>query len=148
MSDETRKEKDKDQVRPEEERKEHGETPTREEAHPRDDELYTPQGGGGGTGAGPLKEVPAVEGAPRAGPKEDLREDVARPGQVTLPQVGEAKVEKGDVETGPTPGEGVPGQEDEVSSFRLLMTLGVAGALAGALLVFVFLWSQPTQPVR
>lgn len=141
MSDETRKEKD--QVEPEKGREERDETPTREEAQPRDDEMYTPQGGGGGTGAGPLKEVAAVEGAPRAGPREDLREDVARPGQVTLPQVGEAKVEKGDVKTGPTPGEGVPGQEDEVSSFRLLMTLGVAGALAGALLVFVFLWSQP-----
>jgi len=35
------------------------------------------------------------------------------------------------------------GEEKEVSSLRLLMTLGAAGAAAGALLVFVFLWSQP-----
>ncbi len=31
----------------------------------------------------------------------------------------------------------------EASSLRLLFTLGFAGALAGALLVFVFLWSDP-----
>jgi len=37
---------------------------------------------------------------------------------------------------------GVP-ERPEVSSFRLLMTLGFAGAVAGALLVFVFLWSDP-----
>lgn len=141
MSDETRKKAGP--VEPDKKQEEKTETPTREEAQPRDDQLYTPQGGGSGTGSGPLKEVPAVEGAPKAGPKADLREDVARPGKVTLRQVGEAKVEKGEVETGPTPGEGVPGEEEEVSSFRLLMTLGVAGALAGALLVFVFLWSQP-----
>ena len=141
MIDETRKEGDP--VEAEKGREEHGETPSREEAQPRDNELYTPQGGGSGTGSGPLKEVAAVDGAPRSGPKEDLREEVLRPGKVTLPQVGRAKVEKGEVETGSTPGEGVPGEEEDVSSFRLLMTLGVAGALAGALLVFVFLWSQP-----
>lgn len=141
MSDETRKEKRA--VEPEKGTEEKGEMPDRENAQPRDDQLYTPQGGGGGTGGGLLREAAAVEGAPKTGPKEDLREDVVRPGQVTLPQVGEAKVAKGDVTTGPTPGEGVPGEEEEVSSFRLLMTLGVAGALAGALLVFVFLWSEP-----
>jgi electron transport complex protein RnfG len=37
---------------------------------------------------------------------------------------------------------GAPGRP-EASSFRLLMTLGLAGALAGVLLVFVFLWSDP-----
>lgn len=141
MSDETRKETGP--VEPETGAEGKGEVPTLEEAHPKDDELYTPQGGGSGTGSGPLREVAAVEGAPKAGPREDLREEVLRPGKVTLPQVGKAKVEEGEVDTGPTPGEGVPGEEEEVSSFRLLMTLGVAGALAGALLVFVFLWSQP-----
>ncbi|MCK5652098.1 MAG: FMN-binding protein [Gemmatimonadetes bacterium] len=44
--------------------------------------------------------------------------------------------------------EGAPGPGDfpeveETSSFRLIATLAVAGALAGALLVFVFLWAQP-----
>lgn len=142
MSDEIRK--DMGPVEPQGGPEEDGEMPDREESHPKDEELYTPQGGGSGTGSGPVKEVAAVEGAPRAGPREDMREEVLRPGKITLPQIARAKVEKGEVETGPTPGEGVPGEEeDEVSSFRLLMTLGLAGALAGALLVFVFLWSQP-----
>jgi electron transport complex protein RnfG len=34
-------------------------------------------------------------------------------------------------------------EKPEASSFRLLLTLGMAGAIAGGLLVFVFLWSQP-----
>jgi electron transport complex protein RnfG len=34
-------------------------------------------------------------------------------------------------------------ERPEVSSFRLLSTLALAGAIAGALLVFVFLWSEP-----
>jgi electron transport complex protein RnfG len=38
--------------------------------------------------------------------------------------------------------DGVP-ERPEVSSIRLLLTLGMAGMLAGALLVFVFLWSDP-----
>ncbi len=101
----------------------------------KDSDLYTPQGGGGGTGSGPIGEVPAVRGQPEVGPAEDLREDVPRPGAVTLPQVGPEETE------GPG-GQETP-EEKEVSSFRLLMTLGVAGALAGAILVFVFLWSQP-----
>lgn len=115
--------------------------PSLEDAYPRDDELYTPQGGGGGTGSGPLRDVSVVEGAPRSGPGEDLREDVPRPGKVTLPQIGEAVVEAKEDEA-PRPGVAVP-EREEVSSFRLVLTLGVAGALAGALLVFVFLWSEP-----
>jgi electron transport complex protein RnfG len=34
-------------------------------------------------------------------------------------------------------------EPEATSSFRLVATLAVAGALAGALLVFVFLWAQP-----
>jgi electron transport complex protein RnfG len=111
-----------------------------EDVRPKDEELYTPQGGGSGTGSGPVKEVAAVEGAPRTGPKEDLREDVRRPGAIPLPQVGKAKQETG---AAPAAEDGAQGKEDEVSSFRLVATLAVAGAIAGALLVFVFLWSQP-----
>ena len=111
---------------------------------PRDHDLYTPQGGGGGTGSGPIQEVAAVRKTPDAGPEEDLREDVARPGGLSLPQIAD-RVSESDVQEAlgtPGVGEGVPGRP-EVSSFRLLMTLGLAGALAGAVLVFVFLWSQP-----
>ena len=117
--------------------------PGREDAQPRDDELYTPQGGGGGTGSGPLDDVAVVRGAPRSGPKEDLREDVMRPG-MTLHQVADRAVDEEEVEPpeGSPPEDALP-EEDEVSSFRLLMTLAVAGAIAGAVLVFVYLWSQP-----
>jgi len=94
-------------------------TPTPEA--PTDDQLFTPQGGGGGTGSGPLS--PPV-------PRE------AESKSVTLPQVGPE-------ETEPVPDDGTPEEEEEASSFRLLMTLGLAGAVAGALLVFVYLWSQP-----
>lgn len=86
---------------------------------PRDEELFTPQGGGGGTGSGPL--APASPEAP-----------VSK--VVTLPQVGPEEVA--------APVNEVP-EEDEVSSFRLLSTLALAGAVAGALLVFVYLWSNP-----
>jgi len=141
MSDETRK--DRDSVESRNGAEDAGEMPGREEARPKDDELYTPQGGGSGTGSGPVKEVAAVDGAPKTGPREDMREDVLRPGKITLPQVARAKVEQEAVETGPTPGEGVPAEEEEVSSFRLVATLALAGAIAGALLVFVYLWSQP-----
>jgi electron transport complex protein RnfG len=119
-----------------------GETlPTSDQVLPKDDELYTPQGGGSGTGSGPVKEVAAVEGAPKAGPREDMREDVLRPGKITLPQIARAKVEKEEAEAGSVTGPGE--EEEEVSSFRLVATLALAGAIAGALLVFVFLWSQP-----
>lgn len=121
----------------------------REEGQPKDEDLYTPQGGGGGTGSGPIREVPVVEGSPKAGPEEGLRQDVLRPGKVSLPQVadrlGEGTGKAGEGEDMPSgiPGAGGEAEGEGVSSLRLLMTLGVAGALAGALLVFVFLWSQP-----
>jgi Na+-translocating ferredoxin:NAD+ oxidoreductase subunit G len=98
---------------------------------PEDRDLYTPQGGGGGTGSGPILEVPAVRGAPEAGPKEDQRVDVPRPGEVRLPQVSSVE-----------PGAGVPVVK-ETSILRMILTLATAGAMAGAVLVFVFLWSQP-----
>jgi Na+-translocating ferredoxin:NAD+ oxidoreductase subunit G len=101
---------------------------------PEDQDLYTPQGGGGGTGSGPIQEVPAVRGAPEAGPKEDQRVDVPRPGELRLPQVSPG-------EPG-TPGPGVP-EVKETSIPRMILTLATAGAMAGAVLVFVFLWSQP-----
>jgi len=124
------------------------ELPHREEVMPKDHEVYTPQGGGSGTGSGPIQEVAAVGGQP--GPSPSRGSDV-----VTLPQVGPEVAtaealglgEDGDGGAGPGSGPvsgsaGVP-ERPEVSSFRLLMTLGVAGAIAGALLVFVFLWSDP-----
>jgi|GEM_PF-120218 len=98
---------------------------------PEDHDLYTPQGGGGGTGSGPIQEVAAVRGAPEAGPKEDQRVDVPRPGEVRLPQVAPGQ-----------PGAGVP-EVKETSILRMILTLATAGAMAGAVLVFVFLWSQP-----
>lgn len=101
---------------------------------PEDRDLYTPQGGGGGTGSGPIQEVPAVRGAPEAGPKEDQRVDVPRPGELRLPQVSSG-------EPG-TPGAGVT-EVKETSILRMILTLATAGAMAGAVLVFVFLWSQP-----
>jgi len=116
------------------------ELPHREEVLPKDHEVYTPQGGGAGTGSGPIKEVAAV--GDKLGPTTP-----GDPKSVTLPQVGpETAVaeapgfgQDGDSAAG---AEGVPSRP-EASSFRLLMTLGVAGAISGALLVFVFLWSQP-----
>ena len=93
---------------------------------PQDNELFTPQGGGGGTGAQPLGQPPTKEPGS---------------GAVTLPQVSP--------EAGGPPAEGGNGgvaatdEKPEASSFRLLMTLGMAGAIAGVLLVFVYLWSQP-----
>lgn len=92
---------------------------------PKDDELFNPQGGGGGTGAGPMAPPP------QAG-------DPAK--SVTLPQVGPEAPAPGVAPEGGAP---AGAERPEASSLRLLMTLGGAGALAGALLVFVFLWSQP-----
>jgi electron transport complex protein RnfG len=94
---------------------------------PKDEELFTPQGGGGGTGTGPLSGL-AVTGPPA--PEE------AETQSVTLPQVGPEATEV-------SPEAAEPEEEEGASSFRLLMTLGVAGAIAGALLVFVYLWSNP-----
>ncbi|MFG1690611.1 FMN-binding protein [Gemmatimonadota bacterium] len=56
------------------------------------------------------------------------------PGAVT-PEAGEG--------ANAAPGPGAVPEVEEVSSFRLVATLAVAGALAGALLVFVFIWAQP-----
>lgn len=140
MSKEIRKENG--QVAPDEGAGGGEDTPSREETQPKDEELYTPQGGGGGTGSGPIRDVPAVVGSPKTGPKEDLREDVLRPGKITLPQVAERLAEKKGEEV-PPGGPAGPEEEEEVSSFRLVLTLAVAGAVAGALLVFVFLWSEP-----
>lgn len=134
------KEKEGDSVS----RKEKGKKASREDSQPRDHELYTPQGGGGGTGGGSIRDVPVTEGSPKTGPREDLREDVDRPGELTLPQVADRVVEAEGEEEGEAgaPPEAIP-EKEEVSSFRLLMTLAVAGAIAGAVLVFVHLWSQP-----
>ena len=111
--------------------------PHREDVMPKDHETYTPQGGGAGTGSGPIREVAAVGGSSTSSKGKDS-------GVVTLPQVGPeiATAEAlglGGEGRGP---EGAP-ERAEASSFRLLFTLGFAGAIAGALLVFVFLWSEP-----
>ncbi len=109
--------------------------PHREDVMPKDHETYTPQGGGAGTGSGPIREVAAV-GDQKSG-EEDSK-------VIALPQVGPevATAEAlglGDDSGGPAEAPTRP----EASPLRLLLTLGFAGALAGALLVFVFLWSEP-----
>ncbi len=112
-----------------------GRLPDREEVMPRDDELYTPQGGGSGTGAGPIREVEAAQKASEVTPVTTL--PMVTPEGATAEALGLTADSSAD--GGPAAGLERP----EVSSFRLLMTLGVAGAIAGALLVFVFLWSDP-----
>jgi len=116
------------------------ELPDREEVMPKDHELYTPQGGGGGTGSGPIGEVAAVRDesakAPPKGPEPMVLSQIG-----PAPAVAEACGVGADGES-VGGADGVP-EKPKASSFRLLMTLGFAGALAGALLVFVFLWSQP-----
>jgi electron transport complex protein RnfG len=112
--------------------------PDREAALPRDQDVYTPQGGGAGTGSGPIQEVAAVRDGSVARPEESKR--------LVLDQVAPEETTPQALGAGPE-GEshataGLP-EEPQVSSFRLLMTLAVAGAIAGALLVFVFLWSDP-----
>lgn len=110
------------------------ELPHREDVLPKDSETYTPQGGGSGTGSGPIREVAAV-GDKATSEGSDV---------IALPQVSpevataEAMGLGGDSE-GPAAGIEKP----EASPFRLLFTLGFAGAFAGALLVFAFLWSDP-----
>jgi electron transport complex protein RnfG len=122
------------------EQRKDGPGPQKDGTTPMDQDLYTPQGGGGGTGSGPIREVAAVEEKLSSAPGKGS-------GAVQLPQVGpesetavalglEAPAEEGAAEAA------APGRP-EASSFRLLMTLGLAGALAGVLLVFVFLWSDP-----
>jgi electron transport complex protein RnfG len=92
-----------------------------EKRPPRDEEVYTPQGGGGGTGSGPL--------GPLGEPDSESR-------SVTLhqiePEAGEAP---------PVPP--APGGGKDASALRLLGTLAFAGVIAGAVLVFVYLWSHP-----
>jgi electron transport complex protein RnfG len=111
-----------------------GELPHREEVLPRDHDLYTPQGGGSGTGAGPIREVEAAEKASEVVPVTTL--PTVTPEEATAEALGLAA-------DSPSGGPAAALERPEVSSFRLLMTLGVAGAIAGALLVFVFLWSDP-----
>ena len=136
MSDETRKDGGVP-GQPEETK----ELPHREDVMPKDHETYTPQGGGAGTGSGPIREVAAVGGSSAQPAAEGLRRTERpflrwvlkwpRPRPLGL---GGPWAEQGRA--------GAP-ERPEVSSFRLLMTLGFAGAVAGALLVFVFLWSDP-----
>ena len=122
-----------------------GELPDREEVMPKDHELYTPQGGGGGTGSGPIREVAAVrDESSQAPPKGEGPEPVVLTQIGPEPAVAEALGVGADAgSTGSVGGVGIAPERPKASSFRLLMTLGFAGALAGALLVFVFLWSQP-----
>jgi electron transport complex protein RnfG len=111
------------------------ELPHREEVMPRDHETYTPQGGGAGTGAGPIREVEVAEKASEVVPVATL--PVVTPEAATAESLGLT------VEDGGASGAGEVPEKEEVSAFRLLMTLGVAGMIAGAFLVFVFLWSDP-----
>ena len=114
--------------------------PHREDVMPKDHETYTPQGGGAGTGSGPIREVAAVGGSSTASVEKDR-------GSVTLPLVGpEAATAQAlglGAEAEGRVGPGSPPERPEASSLRLLLTLGFAGAVAGALLVFVYLWSEP-----
>lgn len=108
--------------------------PHREDVLPKDFETYTPQGGGAGTGSGPIREVAAV------GDKVTAEDS----GAIALPQVGpEAATAKAMGLAGDSGGPAAGTDRPEASPFRLLLTLGFAGAFAGALLVFVFLWSEP-----
>lgn len=109
--------------------------PHREDVMPKDHETYTPQGGGSGTGSGPIREVGAAEKASEVTPVKTLPQ--VGPEVATAEAMGLTVEDGGAGEAG-----GVPGRP-EVSAFRLLMTLGFAGAIAGALLVFVFQWSEP-----
>jgi electron transport complex protein RnfG len=111
------------------------ELPDREDVLPRDHETYTPQGGGSGTGSGTIREVEVVEKASEVAPVKTLP-------QVT-PELATAEALGLTVEEGGAAGSDGGPERPEVSSFRLLITLGVAGMVAGALLVFVFLWSNP-----
>jgi len=110
------------------------ELPFPEDVMPKDHETYTPQGGGSGTGAGPIREVEVAEKASSVAPVKTLPIVTEDATVEALGLTGEAG--------GGAEAESVP-ERPEVSSFRLLMTLGLAGMLAGALLVFVYLWSDP-----
>jgi electron transport complex protein RnfG len=108
--------------------------PHPEDVMPKDHQTYTPQGGGSGTGSGPIQEVGVAEKASEVAPVKNLP---MAPEDATAEAMGLTADDGGGAGSG-----GVP-ERPEVSSFRLLMTLGVAGMLAGALLVFVYLWSDP-----
>lgn len=131
MSDEIRKEGAVPAGGAEEEK----DLPYQDEVTPRDHETYTPQGGGSGTGSGPIKEVEVVRKASEVAPVKTLPQ--VTPETATAEAMGLTVEDGGAVDAG-----GVP-ERPEVSSFRLLSTLALAGAIAGALLVFVFLWSDP-----
>jgi electron transport complex protein RnfG len=135
MSDEIRK----NGVAPQE-GKEEKDLPHREEVMPKDHETYTPQGGGAGTGSGPIQEVAAVGDSRVESPKkksEAVTLHLVGPEIATAEAMGLTESAEGGAGPGAAP------ERPEVSSSRLLMTLGLAGAIAGALLVFVFLWSDP-----
>ena len=68
MSDDIRK----DGVAPEAGDSEEKALPHREEVMPKDHETYTPQGGGSGTGSGPIKEVEVAEKASEVAPVRTL----------------------------------------------------------------------------
>lgn len=92
---------------------------------PSDRDLLTPQGGGAGTGSLPVGI--GGGGSPRT----------------SLPQV-EGKRETEEAERSPTRApDAVVLTKKEAGPLRLLLTLTVAGAIAGSILVFVYLWSQP-----
>ena len=94
--------------------------PDREDVMPKDFETLTPQGGGGGTGAGAIREMPAVEKASEvmAVSRGEIAGDVSGTdgSRVTLPLV---TPESGLPDT--PPGAGGPGgvpEKPEASSFR------------------------------
>lgn len=111
-------------------------TPDREAALPKDHEVYTPQGGGSGAGSGPIGEVPAVADTSAAPDPKGIALPLVGPEAATAQALGLGAEASQEGEAG------VP-SKPEASSIRLLLTLGVAGAIAGALLVFVFLWADP-----
>jgi electron transport complex protein RnfG len=121
--------------------------PHREEVLPKDHETYTPQGGGSGTGSGPIQEIGAVEKASEVAPVTSVPAPEEGEGAgVTLPLVGPEKATAEALGLTAEGGNGdgaAPPEQAEVSSFRLMSTLTVAGMVAGALLVFVYLWSEP-----
>lgn len=126
MSDETRK----DGVP--EDGQEMNNLPHREDVMPKDHETYTPQGGGAGTGGGPIREVEVAKKASEVVPVTTL--PLVGPEMATAQALGLGD-DSGGADEAPT--------RPEASPLRLLLTLGFAGAVAGALLVFVFLWSEP-----
>jgi electron transport complex protein RnfG len=127
------------------EKKNGADLPHREDVLPKDHETYTPQGGGSGAGSGPIQEIGAVEKASEVAPVTATAAPEEGDG-VTLPLVGPEKATAEALGLTAEDAEGdaaAPTERAEVSSFRLLSTLTVAGMVAGALLVFVYQWSEP-----